>query len=91
MHRTSLASDHGMLFVFDHEAPLTFWMKNTLIPLDIIYFAHDGSFVSSTTMVPCTGDPCTIYPSRAPASYALEVPAGFLQQHPVDAQWKLIR
>ncbi len=79
----------GMLFVFDASQPLTFWMKNTLVPLDILFFADDGSLVSSTSMIPCVSDPCTYYKSAAPARYALEMPAGFVSKNRVHKGWKL--
>lgn len=64
-----------MLFVFPDEAIRTFWMKDTLVPLDISYFRGDGTWVSSAHMEPCVADPCATYPSAAPARYALEIPA----------------
>jgi len=73
---TDLGGLDGMLFVFDKEADLTFWMFNTLIPLDIVFFDSQGGFVSSTRMEPCPAKPCPTYPSGAPARYALEMPAG---------------
>lgn len=76
MHRSVV--QRGMLFVFPGEQPQSFWMKNTLVPLDIAYFRADGSWVSSARMEPCTADPCATYPSAAPARYALELPAGGL-------------
>ena len=91
MHRTDLPEGHGMLFVFDAAIPLSFWMKNTLIPLDIVYFDDAGRFVSTTTMVPCEADPCATYPSAGPARYALEVPAGFTAQHGVGQGWSMVR
>ncbi|HET8555122.1 MAG TPA: DUF192 domain-containing protein [Rhodanobacteraceae bacterium] len=77
MDRTQLAADHGMLFVFAHQAPQTFWMKDTLIPLDILYFDKDRKLVSMQLNVPpCKADPCPIYPSNKPAKYVLELQAG---------------
>ena len=77
MMRTTLAPDHSMLFVFSHTAPQAFWMKNTLIPLDILYFDADRRLVSMQLDVPpCEADPCPLYPSDAPARYVLELSAG---------------
>ncbi len=88
MGRTSLVADTGMLFVFPREQTLSFWMKDTLIPLDILFFDADGAFVSSASMTPCPeGTACQRYNSARPAFYALEVPAGYVWQHKVDAGW----
>lgn len=77
MMRTSLPEGHGMLFVFRKEVPQGFWMKNTLIPLDILYFDGKRRFVSVQADVPpCKADPCPIYPSAAPARYVLELSGG---------------
>jgi uncharacterized membrane protein (UPF0127 family) len=77
MMRTSLAADRGMLFVFPEVGPQAFWMKNTLIPLDILYFDTKRHLVSMQLDVPpCRADPCPTYPSNAPALYVLELPAG---------------
>jgi uncharacterized membrane protein (UPF0127 family) len=89
MNRSSVT--HGMLFVFDQPQELVFWMKNTLVPLDIAFFTADGAFVSSTTMVPCTADPCVTYPSGGPSLYALEMPEGFLKQHSLGQDWKIVQ
>lgn len=78
MHRESLAENAGMLFVFSQEAPLNFWMKNTLIPLDILYIDSAGVVVDIQTMHPQPGVPDSelqTYPSAAPAQYALEINA----------------
>jgi uncharacterized membrane protein (UPF0127 family) len=77
MMRTDLAADHSMLFVFPDEEPRWFWMKNTLIPLDILYFDARRRLVSVQANVPpCKADPCPSYPSNRPARYVLELPAG---------------
>ena len=78
MFRESMPADRGMLFVHENEAPLAYWMKNTKIPLDILYFDADRKLVSIQRGVPpCTaGDRCPNYPSRGPAKYVLELNAG---------------
>lgn len=77
MARTQLGAGHGMLFVFPDSAPRGFWMKNTLIALDILFFDSDRKLVSTQHDVPpCKADPCPIYPSDGAARYALELPAG---------------
>ena len=89
MGRTELARNAGMIFVFDDEKNRAFWMKNTVLPLDIIYFDQDGKYVSSTTMQPCTKDPCPSYVSEGTAQYALEVNAGIVQKSGIGQGWRL--
>jgi uncharacterized membrane protein (UPF0127 family) len=77
MERTSMAADHGMLFVFQHDEPRTFWMKDTLIPLDMLFFDADRRLVAlRADAQPCKSDPCEVYPSGVPARYVLELNAG---------------
>ena len=77
MMRTQLPADHSMLFVFPDAQPRWFWMKNTLVPLDILYFDANRRLVSMQLDVPpCKADPCPVYPSDSPATYVLELPAG---------------
>lgn len=77
MGRTKLAQDHGMLFVFPDTQPRWFWMKDTLIPLDILYFDGRRKLVTMQLDVPpCKAEPCATYPSDAPARYVLELAAG---------------
>ena len=77
MFRDSMAADGGMLFIFKDEAPRSFWMKNTRIPLDIMYFDKDLKLVSiSANTPPCRVSRCPSYPSTAPAQYVLELNAG---------------
>jgi uncharacterized membrane protein (UPF0127 family) len=81
MFREKLDAKAGMLFVFEQLQPLNFWMKNTKIPLDVLYFDDNGSFVSMSTMQPCLEDPCASYSSMVPALYALEVNAGYAKRN----------
>jgi uncharacterized membrane protein (UPF0127 family) len=77
MDRTQMDADHGMLFVFDDDAMRAFWMKNTKIPLDMLFFDADRKLVSVQPNVqPCVSDPCPAYSSGAPARYVLELNAG---------------
>lgn len=78
MFRDWLPEDHGMLFVHAREEPLAYWMKNTRIPLDILYFDADRQLVSIQRRVPAcsAGDRCPNYPSKGPAKYVLELNAG---------------
>lgn len=67
----------GMLFTWGGETVASrFTMEGTLIPLDIVFFAADGSFVDGFTMTPCSAAPCPSYAATAPYAYALETPAG---------------
>ena len=75
---TDLGGLDGMLFVFQVDSDGGFWMKNTLIPLDIGFFTADGGLVDSLAMVPCTEDPCPVYRPSGAYRYALEAPAGDL-------------
>ena len=70
MHRDSMPADHGMIFVFPDEIERRFWMKNTRIPLDIIYVNAAGKVVSIKQMKPYDQ---TSVPSDAPAQYAIEL------------------
>ena len=78
MFRDAMERGHGMLFVHEREEPQAYWMKNTRIPLDILYFDDDRRLVSQQRDVPpCSlGDNCPPYPSNAPARYVLELNAG---------------
>ena len=78
MFRDAMPADHGMLFIHDRQEPQAYWMKNTRIPLDILYFDSGRRLVSQQRDVPpCSaGDRCPPYPSRGPARYVLELNAG---------------
>ena len=77
MFRDSMAEDHGMLFLFPAESRRSFWMKNTRIPLDILYFDSDLVLVSvAADARPCRSARCPSYPSEGAAQYVLELNAG---------------
>lgn len=82
MFRDAMDADHGMLFIHEAQGPLAYWMKNTRIPLDILYFDDAHKLVSMQRDVPpCSlGDQCPPYPSAAPARYVLELNAGEAQK-----------
>jgi len=75
MFRERLAPDSGMLFIFDSLDILRFWMKNTLIPLDIAFADEDGVIVDIQRMAAL--DTTTGYTSAAPARYAVEANLGW--------------
>ncbi len=72
-------SERGMLFVFDRSVRDSFWMKNTVIPLDIAYISTDGTVVTTYTMTPMDDRPNN-YPPSAPYRYALELNANKLSE-----------
>lgn len=76
MFRDELPADRGMLFIYDQEAPRSFWMKNTRIPLDILFFDGERRLLNWHTAEPCRADPCRGYSSEEPARYVLELNAG---------------
>lgn len=75
MNVTDLGDLDGMLFVWDSPTTSSFWMKDTVLPLDIAFFDAAFAFVDSFVMLPCTEDPCPSYPAAGAFSYAIEVPA----------------
>lgn len=83
MGRSSLAPDHGMLFVYEKPQLLSFWMKNTLIPLSIAFFDQEQILLNVEEMVPSDASSLPIYESRAPALYALEMPSGWFDQNKI--------
>jgi YVTN family beta-propeller protein len=91
MFRSHLPWNAGMLFAYNEEEPQTFTMKNTLIPLDMIFVDDNSEIVDIIENVPpCEQDPCPLYPSEEPAQYVLEVNAGFVQQNAVQVGDRLV-
>lgn len=81
---TSLKTHDGMAFVFAAPTNVNFWMKNTVIPLDIAFWNARGIIVTTYTMVPCTADPCHQYASSAPYVGAVEMGSGLLARSGVS-------
>ncbi|WCL50267.1 DUF192 domain-containing protein [Leptospira sp. GIMC2001] len=82
MFRTKLARNEGMLFVFPNEDYLSFWMKNTKIPLSIGYFDQDGILLEIHNMKP--NQTTEVYNARSKAIYALEVNQGWFKENGVS-------
>jgi uncharacterized membrane protein (UPF0127 family) len=82
MFRRKLADGEGMLFIFDRDQQLSFWMKNTLIPLSIAYIASDGRIIDIKDMQPL--DLNSVQSSRS-VRYALEVPQGWFGRTGIKA------
>ena len=92
MGRTSLNINQGMLFVFQPEQPLSFWMKNTLIQLSIGFFRENKTLIEMKDMEPTHGpvrdELLPRYVSSEPATYALEVPKGWFSEHKIKPGMK---
>jgi hypothetical protein len=76
MNRRSLGRDAGMVFQFPRATSGAFWMKNTLIPLDIAFYGPRGGILRIMQMKPCRADPCPVYDPKLSYRGALEVNAG---------------
>ena len=77
MFKKEVGEDKGMLFIYEEEGIYKFWMKNTLIPLDIIWLNSEGEviFISNNTQ-PCEEDLCPTYGTNLNSKYVLEINAG---------------
>ncbi len=83
--RFSLDKNSGLLFIFPDEINRSFWMKNTLIPLDIIFISSKGRVNEMTTLSPCQEtEICQPYNSKTSAQYVLGINAGSA------GKWKII-
>lgn len=83
MYRTSMPENEGMLFIFEFERPLTFWMRNTRIPLSIAYIDANKKILNIHEMVPAPdSEPHPkLYPSEGSALYALEMNKGWFSKN----------
>lgn len=76
MYRESMQYNEGMLFIFDDVNRHRFWMKNTLIPLDILWLNEEKEIIHFETAAPCYAEPCDIYGPETDSLYVVELPAG---------------
>lgn len=87
MNRSLMPNNEGMLFLFDIEEPQAFWMKNTILPLDIIYVNAAMNIV--TVAENTTPFSEASIPSHFPAQYVVEVNAGYCSQYLITAGCKI--
>jgi uncharacterized membrane protein (UPF0127 family) len=85
MNRRTLPAKAGMVFVYPQAVSNGFWMKNTLIPLDIAFYDSRGRILRILTMQPCRRDPCKVYDPGVSYRAALEVNAGSFRRWEVKA------
>lgn len=84
MFRDHVPEGTGMLFLFPKSDEYAFWMKNTIVPLDMIWIDDQRRVVHVEPNVPpCKADPCPSYPPHAQAKYVLELGAGQAAKHRV--------
>lgn len=87
MCRTSMTEQDGMLFLFEEEELQSFWMKNTYLPLDIIFVRHDLTVAG----VSANAEPLTLTPRAVPvpSQFVVEVTAGWAARHSITAGTKV--
>ena len=84
-YRSSLPRDAGMLFIFPQDVQASFWMKNTLLPLDMIWLDQDAKVVYiQKNAPPCLSENCPVYGPSRPVRYVLEANAGFADAHDIQ-------
>ncbi len=85
MNRTSLPEDMGMLFIFNEKGIHKFWMKNTLIPLDMIWLDESGKIIYiEKNAPPCNVPACPVFGPESDSKYALEVNGGYTERHKIN-------
>ncbi len=91
MNRTDIGGYDGMLFRFAADTTVSFYMKDTPLPLSIAFFDGNGQFVSTTDMAPCIDQSsCPLYNAARPYRYALEVPEGALPRLAIGPGTRLV-
>jgi hypothetical protein len=79
-----MASDAGMVFLQEQPARISFWMKDTLIPLSIAFWGQDRRIAASLDMDPCRTNTCPTYDPEIEWVGALEVNQGFFREHGIE-------
>lgn len=90
MYQTKLSKNSAMLFTFPNSTYQQFWMKNTLIPLDIIFVDNHKIVDIKHNALPCKKDPCPNYASKAPANQVLEINGGLSKQLNITIGQKVV-
>ncbi len=90
MDRTGMAENNGMLFIFPISNLYVFRMKNTLIPLDMLWIDEQFKVVRILTAKPCIADPCMNYNPQTWAKYVLEINAGIAAKYWI-VEWTVIK
>tara|TARA_B100000315_G_scaffold30922_1_gene26178 strand:- start:295 stop:720 length:426 start_codon:yes stop_codon:yes gene_type:complete len=80
MHRETLPDNGGMLFVYPSDRQLSVWMKNVMIPLDVLFLNTDGIVIDKATLEPCKNSPCEAFNSTSPGQYFLEINKGKIEE-----------
>lgn len=88
MYRDKMGENQGMFFIFDFETPQSFWMKNTLISLDIIFVNKNNKIVKIHRSTDTLSEQS--YPSGAPAIYVVEVNAGYCDKYSIKENDKIV-
>ena len=90
MGRKDLAQDSGIFFVYKEEGIYSFWMKDTLIPLDIIWINKNKEIIHiEKNAQPCKTEPCLRYGPEQKSKYVLEINAGLTEKLNINIGQKI--
>ncbi len=86
---SNLSENEGMLFVFDQPGYHSFWMRNTLIPLEILFINEENAIIDIQEMQPCKTVSCKVYSPKEKALYAIELNENFSKTHNISVKEKI--